>query len=341
MPYKAMCLCRIRNDDHAALKILNSDFYNGKHEIFELEVMEKVTEVASTSTHPGKDHVATLLDHFELNGPTGKHVCMVYRLLGEDIAAQTTRAKIEHLPYRAVKQITRQLLEALDFCHTECGVIHTDISPQNICIELADPVGAVAAAKPDSSGRIELATPSLIRAEHHINVRLNDFGIACFLDRHLTDNISPPLLRAPEITLGAPWDQSVDIFNLGALLLQFLTGQLPFPGRGERNKAGCDESDRLSQLIKTFGGEPDVVLANADRAKEFDKKGVDLRRRLTIGSQTSLEKFLFENATGKSVIDTPSEEVVPICNLLRRMLATDPRKRESAKMLLQHPWLAS
>lgn len=300
--------------------------------------MERIAQVSPKSSHPGRDCVSQIVDDFEVVGPTGKHVCMVYQLLGANIAKQSTQAQMQHLPYHAVKQITRQLLQALDFLHTECGVIHTDISPSNICIELPDPEAAVTAAKADKTGQVDLTTPSLIK-EKNIRVRLNDFGIACFVDRHLTDEISPPLLRAPEITLGAPWDQGVDIFNLGALMLQFLTGQLPFPGRGDKNHA---EGDRLSQLIKSFGGEPDIVIQNADRAEEFSKKGVDLRRAPTISAETSLEDFVAEHATGPSrQQDMPNEDIATVCNMLRRMLATDPMKRESAKELLRHPWLVA
>lgn len=323
---------------HFALKILNSDFYNGRHELFELEVMEKICDVSAVSSHPGSKRVAQLIDHFEVKGSTGRHVCMVYQLLGASIADQATEAQMRHLPYRAVKQIARQLLEALDFVHTECGVIHTDISPSNICIELPNAEAVARASKADQSGRVQIATPSLIKSSE-IRVRLNDFGIACFVDRHLTDEISPPLLRAPEITLGAPWDESVDIFNLGALTLQFLTGQLPYPGRGDSTQA---EGDRLSQLIRSFGGEPDVVLDNADRADEFSRKGVQLQRAMTSGGSRALEQFIAQNATGSNAeLDMPSGDVSVVCDVLKRMLATDPRKRESARELLRHPWLAT
>ncbi|KAL1306194.1 hypothetical protein AAFC00_004295 [Neodothiora populina] len=330
-----------RLNEHFALKILNSDFYNGKHELFELEVMQRISQVSSSSAHPGKDHVAQMVDHFELSGPSGRHVCMIFDLLGASIAKQATQVQMQRLPYRALKQIMRQLLEALDFAYAECGIIHTDISPSNICIELAEAPAAVAAAKVDSAGEVELKTP-LLSEEPKVNVRLNDFGIACFTDRHLTDEISPPLLRAPEVTLGAPWDSKVDIFNLGALLLQFLTGQLPFAGRGENNAAGCAESDRLSQLFASFGGEPDIVIDNADRAEEFAKNGVDLQRKRTHSGYTALEQFVAEHTSDPgSSPGLPADEVYKACDLLRRMLATDPRIREPAGRLLSHPWLAN
>lgn len=41
---------------------------------------------------------------------------------------------------------------------------------------------------------------------------------ASWTDKHLSDRIQPPILRAPEVTLGAPWGPSVDIWNLGCLV---------------------------------------------------------------------------------------------------------------------------
>lgn len=302
--------------------------------------MERIREVSSRSLHPGKDHVAQLKDNFEIKGPTGTHVCMVFELLGGSIAEQATSSQIQRLPSKVVKRITWQLLEALDFIHTECGIIHTDISPSNICIKLPDPLAAVASTEPNAAGKITLSTPSLVQT-HDIQIRLNDFGIACFKDRHLTDDIEPPLLRAPEVTLGAPWDSSVDIFNVGALILQFLTGQLPFPSRRHKQSAsGPAESDRLTQLIGSFGAEPDVVLDNADRADEFAKNGVDLKREPTRKDKTALERFVSEYMAGSNAGDhVTSGEVHSVCDLLRRMLATDPRLREPARVLLKHPWL--
>jgi hypothetical protein len=42
--------------------------------------------------------------------------------------------------------------------------------------------------------------------------------LASWFDRHLTEWIQPPMLRAPEVILRANWDYRVDIFNLGALV---------------------------------------------------------------------------------------------------------------------------
>lgn len=42
--------------------------------------------------------------------------------------------------------------------------------------------------------------------------------IASWRDRHLSELIQSPALQAPEVTIGAPWDSSVDIWSLGCLV---------------------------------------------------------------------------------------------------------------------------
>lgn len=334
------------NDCHVALKILHCDFYsgefqNGEHQLFELEIMQRISDVSKTSSHPGRTHVAQLLDHFEVNGPRGQHVCLISSLLGDSIAQQTTVAQIARLPYRITQQIMKQLLEALDFLHSECGVIHTDISPSNILIELRDSEAAAAAAiKTGGTRRCSISTP-LMTKEDKISIRLNDFGIACWVDRHLTDNIQPAFLRAPEINLEAPWDASVDIYGLGCLAFQFLTGDLPFPGRS--NQGGWTaEDDRMATLIKMFGPAPEIVLQNAARADEFMDNGVNLRQPHHEKGITSFENLVEDRGTGPNIkLDMPQRDVPVFCDFLQRMLATDPRRRESARQLLQHEWLAS
>ena len=46
--------------------------------------------------------------------------------------------------------------------------------------------------------------------------------LASWIDRHLSDHLQPEHLRAPEVTLGAPWSTGVDIWSLGCLVRKFI-----------------------------------------------------------------------------------------------------------------------
>ena len=88
--------------------------------------------------HPGKKHVVSLLDSFNHKGPNGEHVCMVFEVLGENLLGLIKRWNHRGIPMPLVKQITKQVLLGLDYLHRECGIIHTDLKPENVLIEIGD-----------------------------------------------------------------------------------------------------------------------------------------------------------------------------------------------------------
>ncbi|THV05309.1 kinase-like protein [Dendrothele bispora CBS 962.96] len=119
-------------------------------------------------THPGRSHVISFLDHFRHKGPNGTHVCMVFEVLGENLLGLIKRHQNKGVPMPLVKQIAKQILLGLDYMHRCCGVIHTDLKPENvlICIDnVEDIILAELAANPPSQsnaipGTANGATPS-------------------------------------------------------------------------------------------------------------------------------------------------------------------------------------
>jgi len=102
-------------------------------------------------------------------------------------------------------QIAIPLLEALAHIHDR-GIIHRDIKPENILVG-------------DEDGR----------------PRLTDFGIAQVLDAaSLTDTgsvMGSPAYMSPETVEGETVDARSDVFSVGAILYEMVTGQRPFSGR--------------------------------------------------------------------------------------------------------------
>lgn len=97
-------------------------------------------------------------------------------------------------------QLIEALCEAVDYAHRRL-LVHRDIKPSNVMV--------------DRAGR----------------VRLLDFGIAKFLDvgtaEQTRSNPVSPAYAAPEQALGQPVSTATDVFGLGLLLFELLTGQLP------------------------------------------------------------------------------------------------------------------
>ncbi|KAI1005546.1 Protein kinase [Podosphaera aphanis] len=121
---------------HVALKVVRSAAHYTETAVDEIKLLSKI--VAANPNHPGRKHVVSLLDSFEHKGPNGTHVCMVFEVLGENLLGLIKRWNHRGIPLPLVKQITKQVLLGLDYLHRECGIIHTDLKPENVLIEIGD-----------------------------------------------------------------------------------------------------------------------------------------------------------------------------------------------------------
>ncbi|KAF9946911.1 serine/threonine protein kinase, CMGC group [Modicella reniformis] len=123
------------NNRHVALKVVKSATHYTETALDEIKLLERV--VQANPTAPGRKYVVELLDNFTHEGPNGKHVCMVFEVLGENLLSMIRRYHHRGIPVRLVQQIMYQVLMGLDYMHRECGIIHTDLKPENVlvCVE--------------------------------------------------------------------------------------------------------------------------------------------------------------------------------------------------------------
>jgi eukaryotic-like serine/threonine-protein kinase len=154
--------------------------------------------LARTITHPA---VCRVFDVGEANGEVFFSMELVR---GEDLASLIKR--VGRLPSEKVVDIGRQLCAGLAAAHAE-GVLHRDLKPANVLI--------------DQNGQ----------------VRITDFGIAVSrVGSRLHTPVGTPGYMAPEQLLaGAPQTERTDVYALGVLLYELVTGQHPF-NRGTRRQ---------------------------------------------------------------------------------------------------------
>lgn len=124
------------NNRHVALKVVRSASHYTETAIDEIKLLKRI--VSANPDHPGRRFVVSLLDSFTHIGPNGTHVCMVFEVLGENLLGLIRRYHHKGIPERLVKQITKQVLLGLDYLHRECGIIHTDLKPENVLVEIGD-----------------------------------------------------------------------------------------------------------------------------------------------------------------------------------------------------------
>ena len=175
---------------------------------FEEDVVQEIkkrfsreAEIAGKLSHPA---IGTIYDVGEEDELT--YMAMEYV---EGVNIEQYTAKDNLLPFRKTLKVVADVAEALDFAH-KADVIHRDIKPANIML--------------------------LENGE----VKVTDFGIAKAISSSRTKTgviLGTPNYMSPEQIMGQKINQQSDIFSLGILFFQLLTGELPFQG------------DNLSRLL--------------------------------------------------------------------------------------------
>lgn len=118
------------------MKVVKSAPHYTETALDEIKLLQRL--VSADRNHPGCRHCVSLLDHFRHKGPNGSHVCMVFEVLGENLLGLIKRYQHRGVPTHIVQQIAKQVLLGLDYMHQSCGIIHTDLKPENVLICIDD-----------------------------------------------------------------------------------------------------------------------------------------------------------------------------------------------------------
>jgi serine/threonine-protein kinase len=171
-----------------------SDFEEGMEDEMKDRFFREA-ESAGLLTHP---HIVTIYDAGEEHDLA--YIAMEF-LEGEDLESVVKQGK--PLPTVQVLTIVAQVADALGYAH-EKGIVHRDIKPANI-----------------------------MRLQGSGAVKVTDFGIARITSSSKTKTgvvLGTPSYMSPEQVAGKKVDGRSDIFSLGVVLYEMLTGRKPFQG---------------------------------------------------------------------------------------------------------------
>ena len=154
------------------------------------------------------EYVVKLLDTFYSVNDDGKviqNLVFEYVTRSLEVYMEDFRNKKKYIPLEKIKQISRQLLSGLDFCHKK-HIVHRDLKPENVLFTSDE------------------------------QVKICDFGSSKSIKENTssTPYIVSRYYRAPELILGKiDYNEKIDIFAAGCIIAELFTLTPLFPGKTE------------------------------------------------------------------------------------------------------------
>uniref|UniRef100_A0A8C9UB29 non-specific serine/threonine protein kinase n=1 Tax=Scleropages formosus TaxID=113540 RepID=A0A8C9UB29_SCLFO len=256
------------------------------------------------------------------------HTCLVFEMLEQNLYDFLKQNKFSPLPLKYIRPVLQQVGTALMKLKS-LGLIHADLKPENIM--LVDP------------------------ARQPYRVKVIDFGSASHISKAVCSTyLQSRYYRAPEIILGLPFSEAIDMWSLGCVIAELFLGWPLYPGASEYDQIryisqtqGLPAEYLLSAGTKTtrfFNRDPDSTYplwrlkTPEDHEAETGIKSKEARKYIfnclddmaQVNMTTDLEgsDMLAEKADRREFID-----------LLMKMLTIDADKRITPIETLNHPFV--
>jgi serine/threonine protein kinase len=189
-----------KSDRKVALKVLPAEMAQNS------EMLARFQREATTGTRIEHPNVVTVLDKGEL--PDGGRYLVMELLEGGSVADALDHGA---MPVRRAARITAQVLGGLQAAHA-LGIVHRDIKPENIMLSS------------DDTGELAKIVDFGIASNDKAAFKLTTAGIA----------FGTPEYISPEMATGLQVDARADLYSVGIVLYQLVTGKLPFVNKDKK-----------------------------------------------------------------------------------------------------------
>lgn len=217
------------------------------------------------------------------------HICIVFELLSIDLYDFIKKNHFQGVHINFAKRIIVQVLIALKCAHS-LNITHCDIKPENI----------------------------LLKKETRSSIKLIDFGSAYKPGGEKFDYIQTRFYRAPEVILMSPWNEKIDIWSVGCLLMELITGWPLF--------TGSSETEVFYNMVKILGPPPNEVLNRGKNSEKLNPDHLKIKENLFNLHKYSIDYIL--EGQNKQLIE-----------FVKNCLHWDDKLRFSAEAALAHAWI--
>ncbi|PKY07070.1 CMGC protein kinase [Aspergillus campestris IBT 28561] len=323
----------LQDHRYVTLKVYTCDETNQE----EFKIYKHLSQ--ANTLDPGHVHVRTALDAFTIPRALGNsHHCLVQKPMWESFRDLLFRNPEHRFTEDLLKAGLMQIFLALDYLHSECKLVHTDIKADNILQEIEDTpiLDSFAKAEMEHPSPRKFTEGGPVYASRRFDLPrnfgkavLSDFGSAVRGDEKRNHDAQPNVYRSPEVMLKTEWSYPVDIWNVGAMVWDLFEGRHMFYGNDPDGK-GYSTRAHLAEVIGVLGPPPLDMLKRGKRSHEFFDEDGKWKNTVEIPRDTSLEKLeLYLEGRNKEMF----------LDFMRGMLQWRPEDRKTAKELLRDPWL--
>ncbi|XP_054719820.1 dual specificity tyrosine-phosphorylation-regulated kinase 2-like [Uloborus diversus] len=213
-----------KNHQNVALKIVRNEKRFHRQAQEEIRILDHLRKQDKDNTM----NIVHMLEHFTFRN----HMCITFELLSINLYELIKKNKFQGFNIQLVRKFAHSLLQCLDVLYRN-KVIHCDLKPENVLLK-----------QPGRSG-----------------IKVIDFGSSCYENQRVYSYIQSRFYRAPEVILGGKYGMAIDMWSLGCILAELLTGYPLLPGE--------DEADQLACIVELIGMPPPKLLEQSKRAKTF------------------------------------------------------------------------
>uniref|UniRef100_A0A8C6T7E8 non-specific serine/threonine protein kinase n=1 Tax=Neogobius melanostomus TaxID=47308 RepID=A0A8C6T7E8_9GOBI len=163
------------------------------------------------------------------------HTCLVFEMLEQNLYDFLKQNKFSPLPLKYIRPVLHQVATALMKLKS-LGLIHADLKPENIM--LVDP------------------------SRQPYRVKVIDFGSASHVSKAVCSTyLQSRYYRAPEIILGLPFCEAIDMWSLGCVIAELFLGWPLYPG--------ASEYDQIRYISQTQGLPAEYLLSAGTKTTRF------------------------------------------------------------------------